>query len=244
MVKLNQTRLITLLATVSNAAITDIQEMYKELSNSTQPTNDRNPLRAFSPVGGTWGFVGQLVMQTIGEGYGCWCYFQEDVGKGKSDPVDEVDSLCKVLHQGYECSMLDDPTCLPYDVQYNRPNVFFIGNQDQIRPICETMNSGNQCHIDACTVETNFVFSIFNAQDPGQDSFQHRSDGSGFDIEANCPINRGANGEKSCCGEYPNRFPYKSFGGTRACCGMGTYDTGIQECCEEGGEKVVRLVCG
>lgn len=239
-------KLIVLLVTAertSYAALTDIHKMYKEISNSSDSNNNQAPLRSFAPNGGMWGWVGQAVMQMIGEGYGCWCYFQEDVGKGKSDPIDELDSICKVLHQGYECSMLDDPTCVPYDVQYNRPNVFFIGSRDQIRSTCEALNTGDQCNIDACTVETNFVFMIFNAQSPSDDENQHKSDGTGFDIEANCPISRGNNGEKSCCGDYPDRFPYKSFGGTRACCGMGTYDTGIQECCEEGGEQVVRLVC-
>jgi len=179
----------------------------------------------------------------IGEGYGCWCYFQDDVGKGKSDPVDVLDSICKVLHQGYECAMIDDPTCVPYDVEYNRPNVFWLASKDQILPECESLNSGNQCHINACASETNFVFSVFNAANPNSVENQHKSDGTGFDIEANCPIMHGESGEKSCCGSYPDRFPYKSFSGIRACCGMGTYDTGIQECCEEDGEKVVRLVC-
>lgn len=248
MVKSYPTKLtIVLLATVANAALTDMHEMYKEISNSTgstgSATNDLGPLRSFSPGGGMWGWVGQAVMDMIGEGYGCWCYFQDDVGKGKSDPVDELDSICKALHQGYECAMIDDPTCVPYEVEYNRPNVFWMANKDQILPACENLNSGNECHINACASETNFVFQIFNAANPNSDDNQHKSDGTGFDVEANCPITHGETGEKSCCGVYPDRFPYKSFDGIRACCGKGTYDTGIQECCEEGGEQVVRLVC-
>jgi len=249
MVKFNPTKLsLVLLATVANADLTYIQEMYKEISNLTgsEPansgTNDLRPLRSFSPGGGMWGWAGQAVMQMIGEGYGCWCYFQENVGKGKSDPVDTLDSICKVLHQGYECAMIDEPTCVPYEVDYNRPNVFMISSKDQILPACESLNS-DQCQINACASETNFVFQIFGTQFHNAPDHQHKTDGTGFDAEANCPITHGESGEKSCCGSYPDRFPYKSFSGIRACCGMGTYDTGIQECCDEGGEEVVRLVC-
>merc|ERR1712178_117332 len=156
---------ILLLSSTTTASLSDIQTMYKEMSNQTEQSLDDNsfniPLRSFAPNGGTWSWIGQALLQMIGEGYGCWCYFQEDVGKGKSDPIDRLDSICKILHQGYECSMLDDSSCVPYNAQYNRPNVFFIGNKEQIRPACEAINAGNQCNINACTVETSFVFSVF-----------------------------------------------------------------------------------
>ena len=33
--------------------------------------------------------------------YGCWCYFDEMHGMGRSKPVDELDQACKTLHNGY-----------------------------------------------------------------------------------------------------------------------------------------------
>jgi len=39
--------------------------------------------------------------------YGCWCYFYDNVGRGKGNPVDEIDAMCKVLGEGYECAMRD-----------------------------------------------------------------------------------------------------------------------------------------
>ena len=33
--------------------------------------------------------------------YGCWCYFYDNVGRGKGTPVDEIDGFCKQLQQGY-----------------------------------------------------------------------------------------------------------------------------------------------
>ena len=55
--------------------------------------------------------------------YGCWCYFQDKVGLGKGKPVDDLDKICRVLHEGYECIILDqdeiDEPCVPWEVTYN-----------------------------------------------------------------------------------------------------------------------------
>lgn len=235
---------ITSILGFTKASLSDISSMYEKLSNSTDSMLpdivDSNNLRSFAPNGGTWSWTGAMIMNMIGSGYGCWCYFQNDVGKGKSDPIDELDEICKTLHQGYECAMIDNTDCTPYDVIYQKPNPFFIASKDQIRTQCQNLNT-DQCQIDACTVETNFVFSVFGMQSNSDSSYRHDS---GFDIEGNCPImHDGRPGEKSCCGDFPDRFPYKGFDGERECCGKGTYDTGIQQCCDEAGEKVVRLVC-
>merc|ERR1712032_81410 len=33
--------------------------------------------------------------------YGCWCYFDDQVGNGRGEPVDLIDAECKNLHKGY-----------------------------------------------------------------------------------------------------------------------------------------------
>merc|ERR1711887_431000 len=50
--------------------------------------------------------------------YGCWCYFDDDVGNGRGDPVDLVDQECRNLHRGYECAIADIPGCTPWQVTY------------------------------------------------------------------------------------------------------------------------------
>ena len=37
----------------------------------------------------------------IPENYGCWCMFNEDYVNGKSKPVDQIDSYCRDMHNGY-----------------------------------------------------------------------------------------------------------------------------------------------
>lgn len=55
--------------------------------------------------------------------YGCWCYFDNEVGNGKGEPVDLIDAECKTLHNGYECIVADteagdDRNVHPYDANW------------------------------------------------------------------------------------------------------------------------------
>merc|ERR1711881_329921 len=56
------------------------------------------------------------------EHYGCWCYFDNDNGLGKGQPVNELDSFCRTLHEGYECAIFDGEnegdSCVPWEVNY------------------------------------------------------------------------------------------------------------------------------
>ena len=55
-----------------------------------------------------------------------------------------------------------------------------------------------------------------------------------FSPETSCPIATGYNSDKQCCGDHPNRFPYKSVGvngDQRRCCGSITYNPLLLDCC-------------
>ena len=65
----------------------------------------------------------EIWLQTLNR-YGCWCYFASDYGKGRSQPVDELDRFCKQLHEGYECVEIDaelagDSNCTAWDQSYS-----------------------------------------------------------------------------------------------------------------------------
>merc|ERR1712048_97810 len=205
-------------------------------------TANSSSLRSFSPNGGTWGFMGAALTSSI-NGYGCWCYF-DSIGKGKSEPPDEIDGYCKTLQQGYECAAMDTAGCIPYEVTYQKPpSMFGLSDPSTVKTTCEGLNTGDQCAIDACAAETWFILNMMNANSVVNDANKHPSNGGTFDVSTSCPIQTGTSGDKTCCGDQPLRFAYKSFSGTRACCGSATYDTTIASCCDEGGTDVVRLVC-
>ena len=90
------------------------------------------------------------------DGYGCWCYFNDAVGQGKSKPVDQVDELCRMLQFGYECVTVDNgDDCNPHTEFYNDAVMFGL---DDIEARCNSMNAAlGQCAIDSCIVEGSFV---------------------------------------------------------------------------------------
>merc|ERR1711879_6057 len=182
--------------------------------------------------------------------YACWCYFEDDHGRGKGKPLNGVDHYCKKLHDGYDCCMLDfeeatgNDSCIPWKVRYlpgvgnGEANLVF--NCDGFNPVNPTTQA-NFCANCACKVEglfVNRVFNLFIAGGAIDDSFNQAN---GFDEKANCPLKEGIQDtERACCGEAPNRFPYKPLSGERSCCGGATYDTTLQECC---GDDVARIPC-
>merc|ERR1712066_869709 len=139
--------------------------------------------------------------------YGCWCYFYDNVGRGKGTPVDEIDGFCKTLGDGYQCAIIDSEA------------------------------AGESCARYSCAVEGQFVDSLFafllSGSQINYNDFGHQN---GFDPSHNagCPVKpgvKGVSGEKSCCGAYPYRFPFKTLDGDRACCGARTYNTQLLNCC-------------
>ena len=51
--------------------------------------------------------------------YGCWCYFDDQVGNGKGEPMDLIDAECRNLHRGYECAVADINGCVPWTQLYS-----------------------------------------------------------------------------------------------------------------------------
>ena len=69
--------------------------------------------------------------------YGCWCYFEDQHGQGKGQPVNDVDEYCKQLHQGYDCAKIDSQNaCIPWEANYNsRPE-----KHEDVIPDCTNEN--------------------------------------------------------------------------------------------------------
>ena len=82
--------------------------MRSELQNLAQRSTSRS-------ISGQIGAAMQFI-----NNYGCWCFFDENYTLGKSKPMDQMDSYCRDLHNGYDCIIMDvNETCIPYDTDYN-----------------------------------------------------------------------------------------------------------------------------
>ena len=144
--------------------------------------------------------------------YGCWCFFQDDHHRAKGPPQNEVDEFCKILHNGYECAIIDseekDLSCTPWKVEYNTSTV--IGNTaEEVETNCIDSNSG-YCAQRACIVENFFIlniFSVFFTSTPFDPSLKHEL--GIFDYEAQCLTrsNLQGRGENSNLYIFSHIFP-------------------------------------
>lgn len=180
------------------------------------------------------------------QGYGCWCYFEEERGKGQ--PVDDYDSQCKVLQDGYECLRLDaEKENKPCDI-WTTDYISAVGfggissmNLETLSAECDSSNGVDTCQSRLCRVEGWFVqniillmFQKFTIPNP---SLQHQN--MLFDVSTECQIKPGVQSEKECCGQYPIRWPFKTQGGDRKCCQGRTYNAALNQCCADGSTKPV-----
>jgi len=180
------------------------------------------------------------------ENYGCWCYLDGAPGKGKSGAIDAFDTTCKTLHDGYQCIEHDaitenDFDCVPWETDYQ----FQFANQD-VSASCFASNPANNCAARACIVEQSFIAGLMKILFSGTAINNDLKHGNGFDTAVECPIKKCAGGscesEKGCCGDYPVRAMYRTYGGDRQCCGAKVFDTDVMECCANADQFEVKLV--
>jgi len=215
-----------------------------------------NSMPGVSSPGGFRGIVDGPVSTSLSaiNGYGCWCYFADDHGKGHGPAQNRMDEICKVLHDGYECAILDgedeSQSCEPWTVDYNGSTILGDSNDD-VQVECESKNDNN-CAVRACVIENNFILSVFAEFLSGSIFDPSKKHEFGFNVETECVFPVGGGGsaggdgkdypkEKACCGTYPVRYPFYHINGHRACCGEKTYSTTTYQCCEEDNE--IRYSC-
>ena len=251
------------LSMMSQQMIKEFEDLAKEIDPSkfelpedckNNPDQEHCKLRSF---GSSWA---QKMIDSI-DGYGCWCYFQNEHGQGRGEAQNEVDLQCKILHNGYSCIIEDaqameaddidfeDP-CIPWDVEYNSASglgmvVTNPNNQEveqALRHKCRKANKDNWCAEKSCVVENYFIIKTLHLFLKGVEFNPKLKHSLGFfDPRADCPIKQGrGDSERLCCGEYPVRFPYKTLGGERGCCVNKTFSTTRLHCCDDGS---VRLSC-
>lgn len=224
---------LSFLSTLVSAGLQQMNEQLEMLMQN-QTSNTRNLIPLLGP---TFNQINQ---------YGCWCYFDPtDFKLGKGVPINGVDSLCRTLHEGYKCAIMDSRAegidCVPYEVAYlPGTNRGLPGLIDK----CKERNPTDICAERACIIEGYMVLNVFQAFfDPSQNHdllFLHEN---GFDRESECINTKPAQRhDPFCCGTYPIRRPYNNANGNRQCCGSLSYNADINECCDEDTE-VISSVC-
>lgn len=182
---------------------------------------------------------------TLIENYGCWCHFDQKRSSNKGKPVDQYDELCRYLHEGYACLKIDhEDSCDPLTTIYNSSTgsggLDSSFTTERLVEECYASNV-SPCQTNLCIIEGYFVQNIFKLmfqQFYYPEVAQFSGKTGAFDKEIQCSILGSSNdSELSCCGVYPERFPFKSQDGGRACCKNKTFATEFYVCCENGTVK-------
>merc|ERR1712141_76757 len=179
------------------------------------------------------------------DSYGCWCYFDDQVGNGKGEPMDLIDAECRNLHRGYECIVADlGAGCVPWTETYfpvlSTP--FLSQFNNNAKAACDHANTVvvnlGACAAAACAVETQFTMdytTITQSYNPQFSTYSHPSTNLGnFNPKRNCVTNDYGTPDKSereCCGTFPRRYPFKQYGGAHQCCDGTVFKIATHKCC-------------
>jgi len=196
--------------------------------------------------------------------YGCWCYLDGDTwDQGRGPVQDGLDQECKNLILNYRCMVMDaldrGETCDPVAQDYVPYNLFG-GSGDVVNECENNVNKDNEnplCRIALCKADGEFSLNLFTIMFQGgpiEDNvppydlnMAHDNNvltpGGSFKPVDECKYDyRGAGrSDKECCGAHPNRFPFKTFNGDKACCGDRTYNTLSLQCCAGDPDVVVDI---
>lgn len=186
-------------------------------------------------------------------GYGCWCYFGEDLMSGQGHPVNQLDGFCKNMQLCLRCSVIDaencpdeetgmpktcDPKTQTYQSEFSK-----VTDDKSILTDCESKNGDNLCAKNVCCCQLNFIkdlMSMITNMQPFDIIYQHAR---GWDFQSNCLANPNNPGNPGHPGPNPGNpgspgQPGNGEGGDnsgRACCGQYPkrvlYNTQNLECC-------------
>jgi len=143
-------------------------------------------------------------------GYGCYCHFGEDAGKGQGKVQNSLDRLCKSLQMCYRCATIDswehDEICHPGSETYVVDMTKDFGGEG-IMAECLRENNENVCKVHTCCCEVEFITSLIELFWQGyvfDNSLKH---GPNWKWSDHCQADWEPH-TSSCCGEYPQRRPY------------------------------------
>jgi len=261
--KLISATIISTMALIGQTtALSDfLTESLSNLTAIAKPTHARNFNHAIGSQHNAPNFAAGLY------NYGCWCNFLDSngygtgyVGTGSGEPVDDYDAECKRLHDNYACMRVEESTCDPFNVVYNRPGGQWtttwkdsLETDATLTPadIVTACNEVNRplCERSACIIESTFLQAFYQKiSSLNNFSFDYVHSYGTFDPSTCVSSNSfsswsGSRGSKQCCGEYET---YKQiyFTGSKGCCSnSNVYNHVTKKCCASGTVKNMADQC-
>ena len=161
--------------------------------------------------------------------YGCWCQLLTSEWKAtnKGAPVDQLNAICRKWNRCNQCSSIDYEGCTSFTQDYGQPLI----DENTLDFTCNHIS--NDCSRVACECDVALVDELAAYAEEYNPAY---SSGEGNFDTATCGSDSYSSKAKtdSCCGEYPNRFPFSSQAGQRQCCHGKTFDSTQLSCCSDG----------
>jgi len=167
--------------------------------------------------------------------YGCWCFRngEKSVLGGSGNTIDGADRSCKAYQQCHKCMDNDYNDC-PAWVPYRFEGIVKEDGSKEL--IC--LNQEGSCRRNHCECDKKLAEDLA-LHEMTLNPLNRRD--FGFEPELACKkadsrsTSTSSATEQSCCGVYPNRFPYVSNRNQgeslRKCCLNKTYDPRKLACC-------------
>lgn len=201
--------------------------------------------RKFKHVAGLILFLQKVPVLGKYINYGCNCFADAhlNLGTGLGRAIDPVDSACRRYKQCYECIRKDFVEELGQkECHGNGRSYRFKGLVDPVTQqkeiIC--LNDIGSCKRAICECDKQLAIDL-SKHEFDWDIMKHQRWG-GYD-KGNCKqlasprMASLVEPEQRCCGDYPNRKTYTSYGKNgerRGCCRGQTFDLdGPLECCQD-----------
>lgn len=167
--------------------------------------------------------------------YGCWCFRngEKSVLGGSGNTIDGADRSCKAYQQCHKCMDNDYNDC-PAWVPYRFEGIVKEDGTKQLN----CLNQEGSCRRNHCECDKKLAEDLA-LHEMTLNPLNRRD--FGFEPELACKkadsrsTSASSATEQSCCGVYPNRFPFVSNRNDgeslRKCCLNKTYDPRKLACC-------------
>lgn len=159
--------------------------------------------------------------------YGCWCMptGANEMTKNWGQPVDEIDATCRDMQMCYKCAKIDYGNDCKDTAGY-RYRGYEVKGERRIK----CLDKEDTCKRAICECDKRLAMDLAKLEDTASYDF-HSKYGS-FNFKEQCvPQCKNCHKWDSCCGKYPERYPYYSDNGAKQCCGQKTYYKSASSCC-------------
>lgn len=167
--------------------------------------------------------------------YGCWCQLHDENWEvsNKGTPMDHLDNACRSWFKCYECIGMDEESCNGFNNRYGK----IVYHTSTSSLSCENAGGAGSCKRNACECDLKLGLTMFQYAHEFDPEYSSEND---FDPVGECVASGGGPGfqPNECCGNYPERFPFYSYDGTRGCCNGKTFDAENLVCCAAGHASV------